>query len=413
MKWVAYGLSILFICAALSLTWFYFSFSVNHHKVLVASRAKIPCKVRKKLNAFSRPADVNYADDMNNAVDKYMRWASLFPEDPYVRAPNSLLKRNILDTRQPSFTSKSILHKVVKYEAIRDRMLEDGCSADGKMRKEGDNDPLVLYNDALLFGLRQKGKLSVNNVLRMNTILRGVINGSSAINIPGGHFFHNHTVDFTLHDNSGDLHDHTTEPWQWTMKVGDFKSRDAAVMEKTRDLFRGKWKAFAVPFFANSGELKGMWPPRRGRTAFQEMLSYYHNEMARIERERKGGNHMFREKFILIVALAYHFGLMHPFHDGNGRVGILILQLELLRHGFYPAMLCRTDPFDNPMTILAWEHAVLKGIYAFVWTLDEYEKRESGSANKTAAARPYHEVAFKQFAEKKMAPNPYGSLGHK
>ena len=145
------------------------------------------------------------------------------------------------------------------------------------------------------------------------------------------------------------------------MKAGDFKSRDTAVMEKTRDLFRGKWKAFAVPFFGNGGELKGMWPPRRGRTAFQEMLSHYHTEMARIEGGGGVDNHVFREKLMLIMALAYHFGLMHPFHDGNGRTGNLILQLELLRHGFYPAMLCQTDPVpggNSDLTILRWENSV-------------------------------------------------------
>ena len=55
-----------------------------------------------------------------------------------------------------------------------------------------------------------------------------------------------------------------------------------------------------------------------------------------------GSDEAFRYEAIVRVALAHHqFEAMHPFADGNGRVGRLIMNLMLMRYSYPPALLLR------------------------------------------------------------------------
>jgi Fic family protein len=56
-----------------------------------------------------------------------------------------------------------------------------------------------------------------------------------------------------------------------------------------------------------------------------------------------GSDEAFRYEAITRVALAHHqFEAMHPFADGNGRVGRLLMNLMLMRYGYPPALLLRS-----------------------------------------------------------------------
>ena len=147
----------------------------------------------------------------------------------------------------------------------------------------------------------------------MNTILRGVnkSTGKSAINIPGG-YFHPHTVDFTLHNRTEDSSQYITEPWTWPRVPGNYKSKYSDVMEKTVNLFLGKWKAFAVPYFERMVSFKDVANPT-GRNAFEEMLQLYHKKISRLRQMGKAVNGvMFCEEACCHWSLSYHFNLM-PF----------------------------------------------------------------------------------------------------
>lgn len=53
-----------------------------------------------------------------------------------------------------------------------------------------------------------------------------------------------------------------------------------------------------------------------------------------------GSDEAFRYEAIARVALAHHqFEAIHPFADGNGRVGRLLMNLMLMRYGYPPALL--------------------------------------------------------------------------
>lgn len=54
-----------------------------------------------------------------------------------------------------------------------------------------------------------------------------------------------------------------------------------------------------------------------------------------------------RALFRVIVQLAKEVDLMHPFSDGNTRTALILMQRELVRHGFLPAIIADPNLFET------------------------------------------------------------------
>jgi Fic family protein len=79
-------------------------------------------------------------------------------------------------------------------------------------------------------------------------------------------------------------------------------------------------------------------PPAKVAIAVQKLLTEYNK----------------KEKVVFedIVAFHFQFERIHPFQDGNGRVGRLVLFKEALRHGIVPFIIDERHKFDLPGYLL-------------------------------------------------------------
>jgi len=81
-------------------------------------------------------------------------------------------------------------------------------------------------------------------------------------------------------------------------------------------------------------------------------------------------------------------------------VSNLMLQLELARHGFVPALMCNMEPWGLPVaatTIREWELRILGGMYAWKWMRKDYEAQTVNNDSNATVARPYFDASFPSF----------------
>jgi hypothetical protein len=147
-----------------------------------------------------------------------------------------------------------------------------------------------------------------------------------------------------------------------------------------------------------------VWPSRRGVPPLGDLLVHYHALLARAGRE-DDDNAKAKRVLVAIAGLTHHLLFMHPFTDGNGRMSNLMLQLELARHGFVPALMCNMEPWGLPVaatTIREWELRILGGMYAWKWMRKDYEAQTAKNGSDATVARPYFDASFPSFLTSKL-----------
>ena len=82
-----------------------------------------------------------------------------------------------------------------------------------------------------------------------------------------------------------------------------------------------------------------------------------------------------------------HFELFHPFADGNGRTGRMILNQQLINHGLLPVTIHKNSDdrqafklYDKNGDISKMVHIVLIGEIEAIQRLREFKEKASGNA---------------------------------
>jgi Fic family protein len=112
------------------------------------------------------------------------------------------------------------------------------------------------------------------------------------------------------------------------ISASDIRSVHALVMQKIDKEFAGKYRNGAVRITGAT-----FLPPHASEVSIliSELLDYLD----------KNPQHL--SDLVLAVILHHRFVWIHPFFDGNGRSGRLLLNLFLLRKGFPPAVILKDD----------------------------------------------------------------------
>ncbi|MFV9505447.1 MAG: Fic family protein [Oscillochloridaceae bacterium umkhey_bin13] len=114
----------------------------------------------------------------------------------------------------------------------------------------------------------------------------------------------------------------------------------------------GQWRTIPVHM---RGSALTLPHPREVPALMQQWVAWIVSEEAQ------------RHPIIVSAALAHHgFEAVHPFSDGNGRVGRLVLNLMLMRAGYPPALLLREWRMAYIHALEAANHGDYRGIITLV-----------------------------------------------
>ena len=80
----------------------------------------------------------------------------------------------------------------------------------------------------------------------------------------------------------------------------------------------------------STGETYYYTPPEQVKSAMSDLIDWYRG------REREG-----EHPIILAATFHYRFVRIHPFDDGNGRMGRLLMNMILIKHGYTVALVRR------------------------------------------------------------------------
>ena len=87
------------------------------------------------------------------------------------------------------------------------------------------------------------------------------------------------------------------------------------------------------------------------------------------------------------AARSLHFEHIHPFADGNGRTGRMILNQQLINHGLLPVTIHKNSDYrqafklyDKNGDISKMVHILLSGEMEAIQRLREFKEKASGNA---------------------------------
>lgn len=105
-----------------------------------------------------------------------------------------------------------------------------------------------------------------------------------------------------------------------------------------RTITIGDYKTVPNNVVTSTGEIYYYTPPEQVKSAMSDLIDWYRAG------EREG-----EHPIILAATFHYRFVRIHPFDDGNGRMGRLLMNLVLMRHGYTVALIRREkrDEFIN------------------------------------------------------------------
>ncbi len=105
-----------------------------------------------------------------------------------------------------------------------------------------------------------------------------------------------------------------------------------------RTITVGNYKTVPNNVVTSTGEIYYYTPPEQVKSAMSDLIDWYRAG------EREG-----EHPIILAATFHYRFVRIHPFDDGNGRMGRLLMNLVLMRHGYTVALIRREsrDEFIN------------------------------------------------------------------
>ena len=97
-----------------------------------------------------------------------------------------------------------------------------------------------------------------------------------------------------------------------------------------RTITIGDYKTVPNNVVTSTGETYYYTPPEQVKSAMSDLIDWYRT------REREG-----EHPIILAATFHYRFVRIHPFDDGNGRMGRLLMNMILIKHGYTVALVRR------------------------------------------------------------------------
>ncbi len=99
-----------------------------------------------------------------------------------------------------------------------------------------------------------------------------------------------------------------------------------------RTITIGDYKTVANNVVTSTGETYYYTPPEQVKSAMSDLIDWYRAN------EREG-----EHPIILAATFHYRFVRIHPFDDGNGRMGRLLMNMILIKHGYTVALVRREN----------------------------------------------------------------------
>ena len=107
-----------------------------------------------------------------------------------------------------------------------------------------------------------------------------------------------------------------------------------------RTISIGEYKTVPNNVVTSTGETYYYTPPEQVKSAMSDLIDWYR------AKEREG-----EHPIILAATFHYRFVRIHPFDDGNGRMGRLLMNMILIKHG-YTVALVRRESRDEFILLL-------------------------------------------------------------
>lgn len=120
-------------------------------------------------------------------------------------------------------------------------------------------------------------------------------------------------------------------------------AESVSLAEKNVEINPGEWKKHHNYLLSPTGERIDFAPPNQVSDLMSELISWTNNHLYQAELNRHK-----KKKYALhpvIIAAIFHkrFIAIHPFGDGNGRMGRILMNLLLMQNGFMPTIVPLTS----------------------------------------------------------------------
>ncbi|MBI5024783.1 MAG: DUF2219 family protein [Candidatus Omnitrophica bacterium] len=155
---------------------------------------------------------------------------------------------------------------------------------------------------------------------------------------------------------------------------------------------RGAYRDNVAGDVSNPFEIPHMYPdPKRIPSRMRKFFRWFSREFSRMETERGGGEN---KAVVFAAQVFYRFVKTHPFQDGNGRTGRLLMNYILKEHGLQPFVL--TD--SNEREYYAVTRRMKK----------EREFIDFLASQTKAASSPVKESRWKKYATERLETLVFG-----